>query len=255
MSSYGLWLSAAGMKVNDHKQTLLANNLANAHTTGFKRDLAIVMERTVESLEGPGSGFRFTHPVLDGMGGGINIRPPFQNFQQGSLENTGRELDVAIDGDGFFAVSDGDVTRYTRNGVFTLNRNQELVLSSGDGRWRVLDDGGSPISLDPEGGAVTITDQGAIQQNGTAVGKFGLYTTDNKAALRKVGETLFDPDDEEMKPATARILSGTREESNVEPVAGLASMIEATRAYQLNATLIQMQDELTGRVMAVGRPR
>ncbi len=81
MSSYGLWLSAAGMKVNEHRQALLANNMANAHTTGFKQDLAVIRARPVESRE-MRNGLRLTHPVLDGMTGGVNIRPSHHNFAQ-----------------------------------------------------------------------------------------------------------------------------------------------------------------------------
>ncbi len=87
MSSYGLWLSAAGMKVNDHRQTILTNNMANAHTTGFKHDLAVVTQRRVESQESGGSA-QFAQPVLDGMSGGVHVRPSFQVFAQGPIEGT-----------------------------------------------------------------------------------------------------------------------------------------------------------------------
>ena len=94
MSSYGLWLSAAGMKVNQHRQTVLANNLANANTTGFKHDLAVVMQRQVESAESP-SGFNMTQPVLDTMGGGLDVRPTYKSFKQGPVESTGKPLDAS----------------------------------------------------------------------------------------------------------------------------------------------------------------
>ena len=128
MSTYGLWLSAAGMKVSEHRQTLLANNMANANTTGFKRDLAVVTQRRVESQSSP-AGFPFAHPVLDGLPGGVNVRPAYQSFEEGSIEWTGRPLDVAVEGDGFFAVTDGKVTRYTRDGGFTRNEKGELALA------------------------------------------------------------------------------------------------------------------------------
>src|SRR3972149_5037155 len=101
MSSYGLWLSAAGMKVNEHRQTLLANNMANAQTTGFKHDLAVVMQRQVESKEGA-SGLPFAQPVLDGLPGGVNVRPTHYSREDGPIEWTGKPLDVAIKGEGFF---------------------------------------------------------------------------------------------------------------------------------------------------------
>lgn len=253
MSSYGLWLSAAGMKVQQHRQTLYANNLANAKTTGFKHDMAVVTQRQIESREDVG-GFPFSHPVLDGLAGGVNIRPPFQNFSQGSIERTDRPLDVAIEGDGFFAVSDGTATRYTRDGEFTTNQAGELVLASASGRWRVLEKGGSPITLDPSGAQVTISSSGTVRQGKVVVGSLAVMTTADKQALRKVGENLFDAGELEMTPVNATLRPGAREESNFEIMSGLAGMIEATRAYELNATMIKLQDEMTGRVLAVGRP-
>ncbi len=253
MSSYGLWLSAAGMKISGHKQTLIANNLANAETTGFKRDLAVVLERPVESREGPG-GMPFVHPVLDGMGGGVNVRPTFHDFSPGPIEHTGRPLDVALDGEGFLTVSDGKTTRYTRDGVMTVNRRGELVLSSGGGRWRVLDESGSPIVFQRGKGAVTILPDGTVRQGKTAVGKLARVRADDPQAMRKVGENLFEIGDAKMSPSDVRIVPEAREGANVEVVSTLATMIEAARAYQLNATMIQMQDELTGQVLTVGRP-
>ncbi|MCO6437062.1 MAG: flagellar hook-basal body protein [Phycisphaerae bacterium] len=253
MSSYGFWLSAAGMKINDLRQTLHANNLANAQTTGFKEDLAVVMARPVESRESV-DGFGFSHPVLDGMSGGAEVMPTFHNFAQGNIERTNRALDVAIEGDGFFAVSDGTATRYTRDGEFTMNLNGELVLSTGGGRWRVLDADGATIQLDPAGGTVRISDDGTIRQRNEVVGQLGLHDTGNRQSMRKFGENLFDAGVAEMQPVPAHLRSESRESSNYDPLKGLAMMIEASRAYQLNATLVQLQDQVTGQaVSTVGR--
>lgn len=254
MSSYGLWLSAAGMKVNEHKLTLLANNLANAQTTGFKRDLAVVLERPVESREGPGFTFPFSHPVFDGIGGGVNVRPTFHNLGQGPVESTGRPLDVALEGDGFFGVSNGTEKRYTRDGVFAINRKGDLVLAAGGGRWKVLDEEGSAIRLDPSGKAVSIGEDGAIRQGREIVARLGRFKAGDNSSLKKVGENLFSAGDEKMTPANARLIPESREESNVDVMSGLATMIEASRAYQLNATMIQMQDQMFGQVSSMGRP-
>lgn len=253
MSSYGLWLSAAGMKVNQHRQTVLANNLANATTTGFKHDLAVVLERRVESLSSPG-GLSFSHPVLDAIGGGLNVRPTYQNFSQGPIQQTGQPLDVAIEGEGFFAVSDGEVTRYTRDGEFTTNAAGQLVLAGADGRWRVLDESGSEIVVDDTGESPQILSDGTIRQGSVVVARLGLVTTDDKQSLRKIGENLFDAGDAEMVPADGRLVSESREESNFDVMQGLAAMIEAARAFQLNATMVQLQDQVTGQAISrVGR--
>lgn len=249
MSSYGMYLSAAGMKLNDHRQTLVANNMANANTTGFKRDLDIVMARRMERDAMPG-GFRFAHPVLDGLAGGLNVRPTHTSFAQGPIEDTERPLDVAIRGEGFFTVSDGKVTRYTRDGEFTRNATGELVLSAGNGRWRVLSDDGAPIVLDAAGGRVSIRADGTVRQGDEVVAKLNIVTTENKQALRKVGENLFDAGDAEMVAADPELVPEAREASNYDVMRGLASMVEVSRAYQLNATMIQLQDQITGQAVS-----
>jgi flagellar basal-body rod protein FlgG len=254
MSSYGMWLSAAGMKVNEHRQNVLANNMGNANTTGFKQDIAVVRERRVESQAGPG-GFRFAHPVLDGLSGGVNVRPSHHDLGQGPVERTNRPLDAAIVGEGFFAVDDGVATRYTRNGSFAINSVGELVSTAGDGRWRVLDESGGVVTVDPSAGAVEITDGGAIRQGGETIARIALSAPDRPDALRKVGETMFEADAAAtMRPANGQVTAGSLENSNFDVMRGLASMIEVTRAYQLNATMIQLQDEVTSRaVSTVGR--
>lgn len=249
MSSYGLWLSAAGMKVNEHRQTLLANNIANADTTGFKHDMAIVSQRPIASKTQPG-GLTAVHPILDGLSGGLNVEPTFTSFEQGRIEPTNRPLDVAISGEGFLTVGDGEVTRYTRNGEFTTNRSGELVLVAGDGKWKVLDEGGSPIILDPQLGEPAIAGDGTIRQGRSVVATLGLVTTPDKQDLRKVGGNLFELTRGEMEVASGHFVSGARERSTFDAMSGLASMIEAARAYQFNATLIQLQDQATG--LAVG---
>ena len=253
MSAYGLWLSAAGMKVNQHRQTLLANNMANANTTGFKHDLAVVTERQVESRTASGT-LPYAHPVLDALAGGLNVRPTHHSFAQGPLEWTGRPLDVAIQGDGFFMVRDGDATRYTRDGEFARNPAGELVLAAAAGRFNVLADDGSPIVIDESGGQVCISPNGTVRQGEAVIGRLAVVTTADKQSLRKIGANLFDAGGAKMVPAEATLHPESREESNFDVMQGLATMIEASRAYQLNATLIQLQDQLTGQaVTTVGR--
>lgn len=187
MSSYGLWLSAAGMKVNDHRQTLIANNMANMQTAGFKHDLAVVTQRRVESQVAAG-GAAMSTPVLDSMSGGVNVKPAYWSREQGPMETTGRPMDVAIEGEGFFAVSDGKDTRYTRNGAFTTNSRGELTLSTESGRWKVEDVGsGGPIAIDPAGGAIAVSSDGTVRQGDVAVGKIDLRAPDDPRLLRKFG--------------------------------------------------------------------
>lgn len=250
MSSYGVWLSAAGMQLQEHRQNVLANNLANMQTTGFKEDLAIVRERATASRETPG-GRRFTHPVLEGLSGGLVVQPVHHSFAQGALERTGRPLDIAVEGTGFFEVQDGENTRYTRDGVLTLNAEGELVMSAGQGRWRLMSIEGAPVRVDPSGGDVDVASDGTVRQSGAAISRIALREPEDLKALRKVGENLFELRRGEMTAGSGRIIAGAKEASNFDMMKGLASMIEATRAYQLNASMLQFQDEMTGQ--AIGR--
>lgn len=253
MSTYGLWMSAAGMKVNEHRQTLLANNLANGQTTGFKRDLALFRERANERFEAA-DGFAARDAVFDAMPGGVNVRPPRVDFEQGPLEATGRPLDVAINGRGFFSVSDGSQARYTRDGRFTLNAEGDLTLSSGGGRWRVLDDGGAVINVEPDGEPVTVTPNGTVRQGSEEIARIGMVDADDPRGMRKAGETLFEAGSASMQAVDATLVPESLEGSNFDVMTGLASMIEASRAYEMNAQLIRLSDQTVGvAINTVGR--
>lgn len=253
MSSYGVWLSAAGMKVNEHRQEVLANNMANAQTTAFKQDLAVIRERAVESRENE-HGFEFRHPVLDNLPGGVNVRQSHHDFSQGPIDHTRRPLDVAIVGDGFFVVSDGETQRYTRNGEFAVNAEGELVLAAADGRWRVLDDTDQEFTFDPELEEPRVSSNGTIRQGDEVIGQLQLVTVDDQQHLRKLGENLYELTEGIPTKVSGRVEPGALENSNFDVMTGLATMIEASRAYEMNANLLRMQDQMTDRVVTtVGR--
>jgi flagellar basal body rod protein FlgG len=253
--TYGLWLSAAGMQANEYRQDVLANNLANANTVGFKHDLAMLRERTVQSRDAAG-GPRFGHELLDNLSGGTFVAPTYHSFAEGPVTRTDKPLDVAIKGEGFFTVLVGNEVRYTRDGRFTINGANELVMVAGDGRARVLDEAGAPIALlPPPAGKPVIGPDGTIRQNNTVVGKLGLAEFADRNTLRKVGSNLFQATGgPPLSASTSNVLAGYVEDSTVNPVAGLATMIEVTRVYQLNATMISLQDATIGQAVSrVGR--
>jgi flagellar basal-body rod protein FlgF len=251
--TYGMWLSAAGMQVNDYRQSVMANNLANSNTQGFKHDLTIVRERTMESMTADGS--RFGHPVLDGMTGGLFVQPTVHTFGQGELEQTGRSLDVALYGDGFLSVRDGDDVRFTRDGRMTTNVDGELVMVSGGGRARMLDESGQPIRVDTSSGvSVNVTRDGRVWQGADEIGRLGIVTFEDKSSLSKIGRGLYNSYEQAPTESTAQLRPGYVERSTLDPVKGLASMIEVTRAYEMNANMISLQDQTIGQaVTTLGR--
>ena len=249
--TYGLWLSAAGLQVNQHKQAVIANNLANLGTTGFKRDLAIFRERRVESESGAGAaGSR--HQLLDGLTGGTWQNPTATDFSQAALEKGG-PLDVAIEGDGFFKVQVGDQIRYTRDGRFTLDASGDLVTVAGG--HPVMDQADQPLRIGRvTPNRITIASTGRIQVGEQQVGTLGVTDFADRSLLVKAGENTFDGRHAEPVEATGTVVQGHSETSGVEPTTELIGMIESARAYQLNAMLISLQDGMLGRVVNdVGR--
>lgn len=252
--SYGLWLSAGGMQVNEYRQAVMANNLANVDTAGFKRNLSVVQERRMESESNPAMG-AFSNGMLDSLTGGPWSRPTYTSFAQGGLEETGRNLDVALSGEGFLTVSDGTNTRYTRDGRMTLDIDGTLKMVAGDGRYAVLDTAGQPIVLDRTQGEPTIGLDGSISQNNEKVAQIGLTDFEDPNTLRKSGNDLFeDTGASQQTASTAQVHSGFIERSTVDSVTGLVDMIEVSRAYELNAKLLSLQDQTLGAaVTRVGR--
>lgn len=252
MSSYGLWLSASGMQLNEYRQNVLANNMANAHTAGFKQDYAVVAQRSVEQLESA-SGMALAHPVFDAMSGGLSVQPTFHSFAQGPVLRTGRPLDVALDGEGFFAVRQGETERFTRDGTFTIDSAGQLALTVDGARWLATDVSDAPILLTGTG-KVDIKEDGKVQQGGAVVGRLKVVQPNENGSIRKAGSNLFELESGEMVPASPRVVGGALEQSNFDVMTGLSATIEAARAYQINANMIRMQDELTGQAVSrIGR--
>ena len=254
--TYGLWLSAGGLQINRYRQEIVTNNLANVETVGFKRDLAVIHERPVES-QGAVDGPPHAHRLLDRLSGGNWVRPTHTDFDQGDLVRTGGDLDAAIHGDGFFTVRDGNTTRYTRDGRFTLNPQGELVMGAGEGRVKVMDAAGRTITLDPDGGEIVIGRDGSIRQGNVPVAMLNVVEFPDRQALRKVGGNLFTAvGARPTTPQNSEVHGGFIERSAQNPLTGLVEMIEVSRALELNARMISLQDQTIGQaVNTVGRVR
>lgn len=216
---------------------IAANNIANADTTGFKVEQLLlgteVGNRARNDAVRPGVSF-----VLDkGVG---------RDFSQGSLQQTGRDLDFAIDGEGvFFKVQDGATEAYTRDGAFTISPEGELVTKAG---LPVLGDGG-PIVIDPAQGPITVADDGNISQNGIAIGQLGLARFDNLAVLSKEGDGLYRnaSNATPIDAAGAQVRQGMLEGSNVNPLVEITQLIEISRAYERATKMIENVTELSRR--------
>ena len=223
---------------------IAANNIANAETTGFKVEQLLlgseVGQRARNDAVRPGPSF-----VLDnGVG---------RNFGQGALNETGRTLDFAIDGEGaFFKIQDGAGEAYTRDGAFTIDPTGQLVTKSG---LPVLGDGG-PIIVDPTKGALTVAEDGTISQDGAALGTLSLARFDNLAVLSKDGDGLYrNASNAPALDATGvQVRQGMLEGSNVNTLVEITNLIEITRAYERATKMIENVQDLSRRsVERLGR--
>jgi flagellar basal-body rod protein FlgF len=180
------------------------------------------------------------------LGGGVLVGKSRLSREQGPIEVTGRDLDAAIQGDGFFTVSargagNEQVTRYTRDGRFTLDGEGNLITVNGG--HRVLDDQRRPIQLQRDM-PVTIDSTGHIAQDGTYVARLGVVAP-NLDSLMKAGEGLYLTE-EKGTPAAAKgqVISGAVEGSGVDPVTTLTEMMETSRNVNSNTRLMQYHDQL-----------
>ena len=222
---------------------VVANNIANLNTAGFKSDGAVF-----EEYVSPTARFdNFLSP--DRRVSFVQDRATWIDHSQGPLERTGNALDAAIDGRGFFAVQTPRGERYTRNGAFQINNNGELVTSEG---FQVLGESG-PITFQPNDRNITISQDGTIsvrEGNNTATesqrGQLRVVSFDRPGRLQKDGASVF------LAPAgltpqadkLSRIMQGTVEKSNVRSVVEMARMIEVTRSYTQIATMLAQHSEL-----------
>lgn len=255
--NYGLYLSAAGALTNVYRQGLVANNLANVSTIGFKPDVAYSRQRLPERLEST-STVDAKH-MLERLGGGQFLEPTRITLKQGSLIDTGNDLDLAIEGEGFFvlapdaAAGEQDL-RLTRDGRLALNEASELV-AAGTG-MRLLDVNNRIIRLDSSA-PVTIHDNGRIVQDGAEIARLQITSPADQRDLRKVGENLLRIDRSgpgARRAATGAVRQQHLESSAVDPINALNQLISVSKAVQGNIKMMQYHDHIIGQaVNTLGR--
>lgn len=255
--NYGMYTAASGLLVSMHRQDVFANNLANVSTTAFKVDQAFVRQRLPERAE-DGLMHIDSSALLERLGGGVLANDTRTNLRQGGLEVTGNDFDLALEGEGFFAVRDvneaGEASvALTRDGRFTIGENGRLVRVT-DGRI-VLDRADRPVILDP---AIpfTVDGDGVVRQGDQQVTTLKLLKPIDAKLLEKQGDSLFSvPDSEDqLVRATPRVVQGSLERSGVNPIDAMMDVTGATGAVGRNARVMQMFDQTLDRaVNTLGR--
>ncbi|MEO0667859.1 MAG: flagellar hook-basal body complex protein [Pseudomonadota bacterium] len=212
---------------------VVANNIANAATTGFRQE-GVVFSEFVSSVEGA--------PSLSM--GQANVRRT--SFEQGTLEQTGGTFDLAIEGNGFFLIETAQGERLTRAGGFSPDAAGDLVTFDGN---RVLDAGGAPVFVPPDARSITISPDGTISADGALVGQIGVVQPTEPADLVREGGVMFRAETGFEPAENARVLQGFVEASNVDPISQLTRMIEIQRAYEMGQSFLDSEDERVRRAM------
>ena len=280
----GLYTAATGMITEARRTDVIANNLANAATTGYKKDISVhhefenmLIKRMYDDNISGGvplnkglldtdsgdvtkfKGFKVdqnTGVTIGELGLGDYIAEIAVDYSQGAFESTGNTFDLAIAGEGFFAIQTPQGIRYTRNGAFF--KNQDGVLQDIRG-YNLLDTRGNQITI-PQGTAdssITVSGDGSIYTNGeeTPLAQIQVVRFDNRLAVQKQGDNLFAPvNNAQPEPATGEIVQGMLEKSNVEIVREMVELIHNHRLYEANSKAVTTQDTmLDNSVNQIGR--
>jgi flagellar basal-body rod protein FlgF len=204
---------------------IVANNIANAATTGFRSEGMIFSEYVKAMDQGPSLS----------MGQG-NVRST--SFEQGALTQTTGRFDFAIEGDGYFLIETPGGERLTRSGAFAPSAAGELVTFDG---FRVLDAGGAPVFV-PPGVDIAVSSDGTISAEGNPLGQIGLVRPTDPLTMVREDGVMFRAEGGFEPAETARVLQGFIENSNVNAIHQLSRMIEVQRAYELGQSFLESED-------------
>lgn len=246
--SYGLNISASGLLTSIYAQEVWANNLANMDTPGFKPDIPMAMPRSAVVQE-DGVGHLPSNRLLERLGGGALMNRNAVDFSQGSIRTTGGALDLALTGPGFFVLRDAaGQTRLTRDGRLAQQPDGTLVTAAGG--VPVLDVNDRPVRIGP--GSVTISPDGAVQQQGKVIARLRVVDVADPGRLRKLDKSQYAADRAVMasaRPANASITQSAIEESAADEVNALIRMTSAARDVEGNISMIQAHDRLMDRAI------
>lgn len=248
-------IGATGMMAQQMNVDVISNNIANMTTTGFKRQRAAFSDLMYQTIDRPGSTSSDAGTIVpSGIQFGLGVRTGsvFRQHEQGSLQITDNELDIAITGQGFFQIEmpDGS-TSYTRDGTFQVNENGEIVTVQG---YRLMPGITIPqdaISVDiNNSGEVLATIQGQVAvQN---LGQIQLATFVNPTGLASIGDNLMIETEASAAPIVGNpgedqfgsVRQGALEQSNVNVVEEITRLIAAQRSYEMNSKVITASDEM-----------
>ena len=231
-----LYIGLSRQMVLKREMDIVANNIANADTTGFKFESLMTKEvpgPPAFTLQGP-------RPIKFVGADGVA-----RDFGQGGLRRTDTPLDLAIEGQGFFKVTTKAGERYTRDGRFRTDDTGRVTDQKGD---PLADEGGGEITIDPtKPGEISISPDGVVSQGTERIGKVGVYQFANLGALEKDGNNLYKnvSNQQPTTPTDVKVRQGMLEGSNVNSIVEITRMIEVSRAYEQTTQMMQSEFELS----------
>jgi flagellar basal body rod protein FlgG len=243
---YGLYLSGQGAQIQMVRQDVVANNLANASTTAFKREMLTAQAHSpFDAAQGnrtwlPGN--------LDNLPGGVSPGGTTTDFSQGDLTRTESPFDVAIQGKGFLKVANGKETYLTRSGQLAVGQQNQLVTR--DQGYTVLSATGTPLVGFDQKLPVDVLSDGTVAQGDNQIGKLALVEPQKYTELTKIGKNMFTTSGRTL-PASAEteVKQGYLEDSGVRPVSSMMELIESSRTLEANVNMIKTQDDSLDRLL------
>ena len=249
-----LYVAATGLEGEQTKMDVIANNLANVNTTGFKQSRAVFQDLLYQNLRQPGAQSSQTTQYPSGLqlGTGVRIVSTERLMTQGNLTQTGNSLDVGINGQGFFQIMQPNGTiAYSRDGTLQMNNQGQLVTSNG----YLLQ---PPVTIPPNSQSITIGSDGTVsvvlpgQAQPQQVGTIQLANFINPTGLQSIGDNLYLQTGSSGAPQTGQptlnglgsVQQGYLESSNVNVVSELVNMISTQRAYEINSKAVSTSDSM-----------
>ncbi len=213
----GVYIPMSGAMAAEKRLEVVANNVANANTPGFRQQRVAFQSFLVDTES--------SKPAEKGF---VGVGEGRVDLTAGAIQTTGNPLDVALDGPGFFMVQGEGGTMLTRNGALRMQADGTLVDGGG---LPVLGTNRAPIRLRPDGGQPSVGADGSVSQNGTTIATLGVVTVD-PARLQPVGDMHMRAAPQDLVPAKTSVIAGALESSNVNPVRGLVELVQLTQDFQ-----------------------
>ncbi len=267
----GFYTSASGMLAQQSRLDAISNNLANVDKTAYKKDMTLfksfpdmLIRRVNESGLGvTPAGSYDTMPIVGKLGTGVEVNERYTQFSQGAMQKTENKFDLAIEGQGFFAVQTERGERYTRNGAFTINDEGVLMTHNGNpvmgenGIIKVLHDDfivnkrGEVVVSNRVTGNARDTEF-AENNEWEVIDKLKLVEFENMREIKKIGNSMYKETEfsgPPLPPEKIKIVQGFLEKSNVNVIREMVEMIEVQRSYEANQKSIQTHDQTLGKLI------